>query len=129
MSDRHGMVWWSELMTRDVDAAKSYYSSICGWAFETMPMAQGDYHVASRDGVPTAGIMDMSGVEHLNGLPAHWFTYLAVDDVDAAVQATEAGGGRIDRQPYEVPNVGRIAIVTDPSGATLGIMTPAAPPS
>lgn len=125
MSERHGTVWWSELMTRDVAAARDYYAQVCGWEWATMPMSDGDYHVASRNGRMVAGMMDIAAMAGMEGAPPHWFTYLAVDDVDAAVAATRAAGGTIHREPWEVPGVGRIAIVADPSGAAVGLMTPA----
>ena len=127
MSDRHGMVWWTELMTRDVAAAKAYYEEICGWSFQTAPMPEGDYHIGHRGEVPTIGIMDMTPMGHLDGVPAHWFSYFAVDDVDGAVEASKAKGAQVMREPFDVPNVGRIAIVTDPTGAGMGLMTPSVP--
>jgi uncharacterized protein len=125
MGDKHGLIWWSELMTRDPGRAKDYYSSVAGWDFSEMPMAEGTYLMASREGRPIAGIMDMTGQKDWDMLPPHWFTYIAVDDVDAAVAATRAAGGTVVRDVFEVPGVGRIAIITDPTGAALGIMTPA----
>lgn len=125
MSDMHGAIWWSELMTRGVEPAKAYYGAVCGWSWETMPMGEGDYHVASANGRPVAGAMDMSDLPGMEGLPPHWFTYIAVDDVDAAARATEERGGTVIRAPWDVPGVGRIAIVEDPAGAAVGLMTPA----
>jgi predicted enzyme related to lactoylglutathione lyase len=127
MSDFHGVVWWSELMTRDVPAALKYYESVCGWSFDNMPMDTGDYHIAKKGDRPMAGIMDMTGLPGLEEVPAHWFTYLAVDDLDAAVSETTAQGGAIHRPPFAVPGVGRIAIIADPTGAAVGIMTPEEP--
>ena len=126
MSDTHGKIWWSELMTRDVDAAKAYYAATCGWGFEDMPMEGGDdYLCAMQGGRPTAGIMDMSDLPGMENVPPHWFTYIAVDDVDAAAEATAQAGGTIIRAPFDVEGVGRIVIVTDPTGAAVGLMTPA----
>lgn len=127
MSLTHGAIWWSELMTRDAAAARAYYTDVCGWQLEDMPMEQGTYCVASAHGKPIAGIMDMTGLPGMDALPPHWFTYIAVDDVEAAVEATAAAGGSVTRAPFDVPGVGRIAIVTDPSGAAVGLMTPADP--
>ncbi|MCL4189219.1 MAG: VOC family protein [Rhodobacteraceae bacterium] len=125
MTERHGTVWWSELMTRDVVAARDYYAAVCGWEWATMPMSDGDYHVASRGGRMIAGMMDITAMPGMEGVPPHWFTYLAVDDVDAAVARTRALGGSVHREPWDVPGVGRIAIVADPAGASVGLMTPA----
>ncbi len=129
MSEHHGEVWWTELMTRDVESAKAYYSKVCGWTWETMPMGEdGDYHLAMRAGKPVAGMMDMAGMDQMADVPPYWFSYFAVDDVDDAARATEAAGGKIIRAPWDVPNTGRIAILEDPTGAAMGLMTPAEMP-
>ena len=124
MDSTHGMIWWSELMTRDVAAARRYYEALAGWSFSTMPMGEETYHLACRNGQPIAGMMDMSKMPGVENVPPHWFTYIAVDDVDAAVAATRAAGGRVIKDVFEVPDTGRIAIIADPTGAALGIMTP-----
>lgn len=125
MSEHHGAVWWTELMTRDIEAAKAYYGAVCGWTWDSMPMGEGgDYHLAMRQGRPVAGAMDMSGMAQMENVPPHWFSYFAVDDVDAAVTATVAAGGKVIREPFEVPGTGRIAILEDPTGAAMGLMTP-----
>lgn len=125
MTQSHGTILWSELMTRDVDAARSFYENICGWQYATMPNPDGgDYHVASVGERPVAGIMDMATLPQLADLPPHWFTYIGVDDVDAASEQVQALGGTVERAPFDIPGVGRIAIISDPGGAVLGIMTP-----
>ena len=126
MSDTHGMVWWTELMTRDVDAAVSYYGDVCGWTFDTMEMMDGSgtYYLAKVGDRPVAGMMDMSSMTHLDGVPAHWFSYFAVDDLDTAVAATKSAGGVVLREPFEVPGTGKIAILQDPTGAAMGMMKP-----
>lgn len=120
----HGTVHWSELMTRDVEAAKQYYATVCGWSFNEMPMPDGVYHVAMNGDQPTAGIMAMDSPQFADVDP-QWVTYLAVDDVGQAVEQTRAAGGTIVQDVFEVPGVGRIAMIEDPGGASIGIMTPA----
>ena len=125
MSDTHGKVLWSELNTRDVEGAKTYYGSVCGWTFEAMPMAggEGDYTIGKRGDEMVAGIFDITGMPGLEQVPAHWLTYIGVDDVDATCAATKTAGGEVIREPFDIPNTGRIAIVQDPTGAVLGLMT------
>jgi predicted enzyme related to lactoylglutathione lyase len=53
-------------------------------------------------------------------------TYIAVADVDASVGEAETAGGRIVQRPFDIEGVGRIAIIADPTGAIVGIMTPSA---
>jgi predicted enzyme related to lactoylglutathione lyase len=129
MSENHGAVWWSELATRDVEAAKAYYGTVCGWSYDEAPMDGSTYTVAKIGDRMVAGILDMGAIEGMEQLPPHWMTYLAVDDVDNAVEQTRSGGGDVLKEPWDVQGVGRVAMVKDPSGGVVGIMTPAMPPA
>ena len=120
----HGHVHWSELMTDDVEAAKAFYGAATGWTFADMPMPEGTYTLCQVDGQPVAGIAPLA-MTNDEDLPTHWMTYLAVADIDAVVAKAETGGGKIVTPPFDVPGVGRIAVMTDPSGARIGMMTPA----
>lgn len=119
MSEHHGAIHWSELVADDAKAAMEWYGKTCGWTFETMDMPDGPYHVASRNGQAIAGIMEPTP-EMTHG-PC-WITYVAVDDVDAAAKAAP----KLHAEPFDVPGVGRIAMVTDGGGALVGLITPAA---
>jgi len=125
MSWSHGKFHWNELMTRDVAQAKKFYSETMGWSFEAMPMpAGGAYWVASIKGEPTAGIFDISGSDY-QGVPECWMPYIAVDDVDARVKKAVKAGAKLMKPLFDVPGVGRIAVLTEPGGAGVGWMTPA----
>ena len=122
----HGTFYWNELMTRDPEGAKAFYAEALGWTFETMPMeGGGSSTVAMIDGRPAGGIFEMTAPE-FEGLPEHWFSYIAVDDVDARVEKLKAAGGTVLKPPFDVPEVGRIAVVMDGGGAAVGLMTPVA---
>lgn len=122
----HGIFYWNELMTRSPAKAKAFYGETLGWDFQDMTMPNGgSYHVAMVDGKPVGGIFDMSGPE-FEGLPEHWFSYIAVDDVDARIEKLTAAGGTVMKPAFDVAGIGRIAIVKDVNGAALGWMTPAA---
>jgi len=125
MSWTHGQFHWNELMTRDVERAKRFYQDTIGWSFDAMPMADGrTYWVATLGGKPTAGIFPLDTPEFA-GVPESWMPYLAVDDVDKRVANAVAAGARLMRPIFDVPGVGRIAILTEPGGAGVGWMTPA----
>src|SRR6201999_797810 len=65
------------------------------------------------------------GEEHkAQGVPPNWTGYVFVDDCDAAAAKTTALGGSVMRPPADIPDVGRFAIIADPHGAVIGIMTP-----
>jgi len=120
----HGHFHWNELMTRNVDQAKRFYAECLGWSFEPSPMPDGGtYWVAKMNGAMVAGLfpIDQPAFE---GVPEGWMPYIAVDDVDARVVRAQAAGATLMRPLFDVPHVGRIAILTEPGGAGIGWMTP-----
>jgi predicted enzyme related to lactoylglutathione lyase len=120
----HGHFHWNELVTNDVESAKTFYADAIGWAFEAMPMPQGGtYWVARMGDTPVGGLFLMSGPA-LAG--EHWIPYLAVDDVDARLQKAVAAGAQVLKPAHDIPGVGRMAILRQPGGAALGWITPAA---
>ena len=119
----HGRFAWNELLTPDVDAARSFYERLLGWSFSSTPMAGGgDYWVASLNGQPVAGLMAVEAAGP--GTPPQWFAYIAVDDIDGRCAAIAASGGAILRPPFPVPDVGRIAVVMDPQKVAFGLLQP-----
>jgi predicted enzyme related to lactoylglutathione lyase len=75
------------------------------------------------DGQPVAGMFPIDRPE-FDGVPECWMSYLAVDDVDARVKKAVAAGAKLMKPIFDVPGVGRIAILTEPGGAGVGWMTP-----
>jgi predicted enzyme related to lactoylglutathione lyase len=121
----HGRFHWNELLARDVERAKRFYQDTIGWSFEPMPTADNKtYWVANMGDHAVAGLFDIGGADFA-GMPEGWMPYLAVDDVDARVKKAIAAGARLMRPIFDVPKVGRIAILTEPGGAGVGWMTPA----
>ncbi len=126
MPGSHGTFHWNELMTRNVERAKTFYADTIGWSFDGMPMpgGGGTYWVAEMDGESVAGILDISAPEFAQ-VPESWMAYLAVDDVDARVKKAVAGGAKLMKPAFDIPGVGRIAILMEPGGAGIGWITPA----
>jgi uncharacterized protein len=126
MRGTHGTFDWNELMTRNVERAKKFYADTVGWSFDAMPMpgGGGTYWVAKMGDTPVAGILDVSSPE-FGPVPESWMAYLAVDDVDARVKKAVAAGAKLMKPIFDVPNVGRIAILMEPGGAGVGWITPA----
>ena len=126
MSLTHGTIWWNELRTTDVSAALSYYRALFGWQIERRELPSGPYWVAVAHGRAIAGIAESEAAE--GETDPRWLPFVAVDDVEAAMQETEAAGGRILRPAADVAGVGRIGLAADPSGAPLGLIRPVLPP-
>lgn len=124
----HGRIYWNELNTWEPDKAMSYYAAVLGWEYDAAPMADGDmphpYYIAKKNGQPVAGIFTLYE-PMFKGVPEHWFTYLAVDDVAKAVADSNACGGALMRDPMDIPEFGKLAIVKDCNGAVMGLIQPA----
>ncbi|MBS7544517.1 VOC family protein [Ancylobacter oerskovii] len=120
---QHGAIVWNELNSHDVEAAKSFYGRLMGWDFVPMPVGDRTYWVIKKNGVDVGGMFAMNGPE-FDSVPPHWMTYVAVDDVDASVKQAKAAGGRALKAPFDIPGVGRIAVVKDAEGAVMGWITP-----
>ena len=112
--------YWNELMTRDAEAAKKFYGATLGWTFEAMEGAA--YWVAKVGDESVAGIYQMGADDDEND--QGWFAYVAVTVLSTALARATSEGGEVLREPWDVPGVGRIAIVSDNIGNTLGWMTP-----
>jgi predicted enzyme related to lactoylglutathione lyase len=125
MATSHGKFHWNELMTRNVERAKKFYADTLGWTYDGMPMPDGGtYWVAMAGDEPAAGIFDISGPDYKDTAEA-WMPYIAVDDVDARVKKATKVGATVMKPAFDVPGVGRIAILLEPGGAGVGWMTPA----
>ncbi len=126
MSDMHGTIIWSEVMTRDFAGVKEFYAKVLGWTYSTMDGTEDSYVLAHSGGDnPCAGIADMDEMGLDKSIPPHWFTYIAVDDIDAAVEKIKGGGGSLAKDVFEIPNIGKIAIANDVGGAVIGFIQPA----
>ena len=88
-----------------------------------MPAPDGRNWLAIMEGKPVAGIFLIDTPEY-DGVPEGWMSYLAVDDVDKRVAKAVRAGARLMRPIFDVPKVGRIAILTEPGGAGIGWITP-----
>ena len=122
----HGAFVWTELMTPDVEKAKAFYAASLGWTFAPTPGPSGStYWIASMNGRPVGGVMSL--VDLPPGAPTAWFPYIEVDDVDQRAAQLGAQGGALARPAFDIPGVGRIAIVRDATGAMVGWLTPVMP--
>lgn len=125
MDDRrqNGAIWWVELTTPDLDAAKAHYGAVAGWTFEEVEGLGERYVLAKAGGRPVAGMFAGASIPY--PVPPHWLTYIAVEDIEGAVAAARSTGGKVLRDPFDVPGVGVIAIVSEPTGAAVGLIRPA----
>ena len=116
-----GTFFWNELSTSDVDKALAFYEKTFGYSHDTMAMPDGTYCILKvGSGRGHAGVYKAS----MAAQPTLWTPYVHVADTDAAVAKAKGLGANIVVPPTDIPQVGRLAIFTDPQGAVLAVMKP-----
>ncbi|MCB5169242.1 VOC family protein [Streptomyces bambusae] len=124
---RPGTPCWVDLMVGDQQAALDFYGGLFGWQAEVGPPEQAGYSVCRLAGQPVAGIM---GAINADGTPmdpvppAAWTTYFATEDAAAAVAAGGAAGGQTVVETMDVMDLGKMAVLADPTGAVFGVWEP-----
>lgn len=129
MGTLQGSWVWYELMTPDPEGAKAFYDKVIGWNIQTSHGNDADYgFIVNTDGGMTGGILRLTQEMTDGGAHPCWIGYIGVDDVDTALVAIEAAGGKTMMAARNVEMAGRIAMVADPGGAPFYVMTPTPPP-
>ena len=125
MPEARGSFIWYELVTPDVDAAKTFYDAVVGWNVAATSDFPNGYRMIGRaDGKFAGGMLPLTEEMRGHGARPMWLGYIAVEDVDSTAAAIEADGGQVYMPPFDIPDVGRVAMVSDPVGVPFYIMKP-----
>jgi uncharacterized protein len=119
-----GSFTWCELTCRDVDVAKRFYAAVFGWESKSPPFSEGSgYTVFFLPGLerPVAGMVQMDELWPEDIAP-HWMVYFAVADTDRTTARAAELGGTVSVEPFDLYNVGRVAVLTDPEGASFSLL-------
>lgn len=109
-----GAFSWTELSSPDPGAACEFYGQLFGWRFETMNMGQGDYHLIKVGETSVGGVMKQQSPG-----PAMWGCYVTVASCDDTVARARELGATVCAGPFDIPGVGRMAVLQDPQGAVI----------
>jgi hypothetical protein len=130
MGNPAGSFIWYELMTTNPDAATSFYAAVVGWRISEPDPGRTDgkdYRMIGRsDGHHAGGVLKIT--EDMGSVHPMWLAYISTDDVDAKAAQIAGEGGVVHMPPMTIPHVGRIAMVSDPTGVPFYLMTPTPPP-
>lgn len=115
MSYDYGRFVWFELVTKDAIAAKRFYPEVLGWKLAEMDMGPGGKYAMFNAGEVGVGGISMDPPQA--GVPDHWISYVSVDDVDSTAKKVTAAGGEVLAEAFDIPTIGRMQPVADPTGA------------
>ena len=120
-----GSFSWAELATTDQASGVAFYAALFDWAVDESPVGPGEtYSMFQLRGRPVAAAYTMRPEERQAGAPPHWNMYVTVSSADDSAKRAEALGGTIVAPPFDVMDVGRMAVLRDPSGAFFQIWEP-----
>jgi uncharacterized protein len=118
--DKHpaGSFCWIELGTTDQDAAKNFYGTLFGWTPNDNPMGPGEFYTIFKlNGRDAAAAYTLRSDQRAQNVPPNWMIYIAVENTDAAAAKAQQLGGKILAPAFDVMDVGRMAVIQDPTGA------------
>ena len=115
---------WSELNARGIEKSKDFYKKVFGWSPKKSEMGgQNDlpeYTEFQVGGESIAGGMEMNSMIPAE-VPSYWMPYFEVTDVDKSFTKAKDLGASEQVAPQDFPG-GRFAIVSDPQGASFGLL-------
>jgi predicted enzyme related to lactoylglutathione lyase len=122
MTNPHGYPIWYELLTPDHAEAKRFYEAVVGWEIGARPDGDMDYRMIGTGTGQVGGVMALTDAMKSGGAKPGWQFYIGVDDVDATAAAVTAAGGAVLMPAFDLPGVGRMALIADPQGAAFYVM-------
>ena len=117
---RVGRFVWHEQVSSDPKQAQEFYTQLFGWGTEVFKPGEIDYAMISSGGQSHGGF----GKAMEGAPPPHWLSHVGVANVDETLLKVESAGGKLAAGPFEMGEVGRMAIVTDPQGAFVSLYQP-----
>jgi predicted enzyme related to lactoylglutathione lyase len=109
------------------EGAKAFYTELFGWSAIDNPAGPDMvYTMLQIEGKDVAGLYQMSEEQRSQGMPPHWLSYVSVANVDERAAKAKSLGGQVLQEPFDVMDVGRMALVQDPTGAVLALWQPRA---
>ncbi len=122
MSDQSPFVW-HELVTTDQPTSGEFFGRLFRWTRREVDAGPfGTYTLFQRDGEDVAGMMNPTS--DTPGKGSYWHSYIAVEDIDECAQRVPSLGGSVLVAPHDVPDVGRVCVAADPTGAVAHLMQP-----
>jgi len=116
-----GTFCWPELATTDQKGAVAFYRDLVGWDVAECPIGpDGVYSMFQTRGLDAGAAYTMRDEER-KAAPPHWNMYVAVESADAAAARVKELGATVMVEPFDVMDLGRMAVIQDPSGAVFEV--------
>jgi uncharacterized protein len=112
--------WVDYTAAAGTQSAKDFYTALFGWESNDLELPGGGVYTGFKlKGRDVAALSEQQPEEKALGIPSHWNSYVNVDDVDQIAKAAQAAGGKVLAEPFDVLDVGRMTVISDPTGAVV----------
>lgn len=115
-----GEICWTELATSDVNKAKDFYSKVFDWKFTDHDMGDMTYTMIKSSDKEFGGIWSIPK-DKQNKIPPHWMSYVMVENLDESLKKASGHGATIVKPVTPAGEMGRFAIISDPTGAHIAL--------
>ncbi|HEU5040241.1 MAG TPA: VOC family protein, partial [Gemmatimonadales bacterium] len=120
-----GRFCWVDLGTSDTAAAKGFYTGLFGWTVEDRPMGNGAFYtMLFSGGRSVAALYQQDPQQQAMGIPPNWLSYICVESADRSAELAGKLGGTVLMDAFDVLDVGRMAMIQDPTGAVVALWEP-----
>jgi predicted enzyme related to lactoylglutathione lyase len=120
-----GTFCWAELATSDAGAAKKFYGDLFGWEHHDDPVGEGMvYTMLMQSGKNVGAMYEINEEMKAQNVPPHWLSYVSVASVDDSVAKAKELGAEVPRPAMDVSDIGRMAVLADPTGAYFALWQP-----
>lgn len=115
-----GDIVWNELGTPNTQKAKDFYGKVFGWEFSDTPVGDMTYTLITTNGKQCGGMWAIPK-DQQSDIPPHWMSYILVENVDKSLEEIVNHGGSILKPADNAGDMGRFAIIKDPTGAYIAL--------
>jgi len=115
-----GKFVWHEQVSSDPKQGQEFYTQLFGWGTEVYKPGEVDYAMISSGGRTHGGF----GKAMEGAPPPHWLSHIHVNDLDKTIEKAKGAGGKVAAGPFEMGEIGRMAIIADPQGAYVSAYQP-----
>lgn len=122
-----GTFCWTDLAAHDVKVAERFYTTLFGWTAEHTqfgPAEDDVYIMLRKDGQDAAALYPMDPTQRSQGVPSSWLNYVTVESAARAAARARELGGTVLADAFEVMDLGRMALLSDPTGAVFAAWEP-----
>jgi uncharacterized protein len=117
-----GFFCWAELGTTDAASGKAFYTALFGWQPNDLPLGPDSFYTMLQIGGKEIGAMyQLDEATRRMGVPPHWLQYIAVASADESAARAKALGGTAMKEPFDVFDAGRMAVIQDPTGGVFAL--------